>query len=140
MTQPIRFPFTSVNQEMGEAGFRPFLPIALTNGDRVVMAEGLLDTGAMVNVLPYEIGLELGFVWSQQKVPLDLAGNLGQQEARAVVVQAVVGQFEPVQLVFAWTKATSIPLLLGQVNFFIEFDICFQRSQLNFEVNPKNSD
>ncbi|WP_373543776.1 hypothetical protein [Chamaesiphon sp.] len=80
MTQPIRFPFTSVNPEMGEAGFRPFLPIALMNGDRVVMAEGLLDTGAMLNLLPYEIGLELGFVWSQQKVPLDLAGNIGQHE------------------------------------------------------------
>ena len=140
MTQPLRFPFTSVNPEMGEAGFRPFLPIALTNGDRVLMVEGLLDTGAMVNLLPYEIGLELGFVWSQQKVPLDLAGNLAQYEARAVIVRAVVGQFEPVQLVFAWTKATGIPLLLGQVNFFIEFDICFRRSQLNFEVSLKNSD
>jgi hypothetical protein len=53
MIQPIRFPFTSVNPEMGEAGFRPFLPIALTNGDRAVMAEGLLDTGAMVNVSTY---------------------------------------------------------------------------------------
>jgi hypothetical protein len=51
-----------------------------------------------------------------------------------------VGQFEPVQLVFDWTKATGIPFLLGQVNFFIEFDICFHRSQLNFEVSPKNSD
>jgi hypothetical protein len=140
MIAPIRFPFTSVNPEMGEAGFRPFLPIALTNGDRVVMAEGLLDTGAMVNVLPYGIGLELGFVWSQQKVPLDLAGNLAQHEARAVVVWTVVGQLEPVQLVFDWTKVTGIPLLLGQVNFFIEFDVCFHRSQLNFEVIPKNSD
>ncbi len=140
MIQPIRFPFVSTNSALGEAGFRPFLPIALTNKDRVIMAEGLLDTGAMVNVLPYQIGLELGFVWSQQNIPLDLTGNLGQNEARAVVVQSVVGQFEPVQLVFAWTKATNIPLLLGQVNFFIEFDVCFHRSQLNFEVNPKNSD
>jgi hypothetical protein len=140
MNQPIRFPFTSVNPEMGEAGFRPFLPITVANGDRVVVAEGLLDTGAMVNVLPYEIGLELGFVWSQQKVTLDLGGNLAQYEARVVVVRAVVGKFEPVQLVFAWTKATGIPLLLGQVNFFIEFDVCFHRSQLNFGVNPKKSD
>jgi hypothetical protein len=37
-------------------------------------------------------------------------------------------------------EAMGIPLLLGQVNFFIEFDICFHRSQLNFEINPKNSD
>ena len=139
MIQPIRFPFISTNLSLGEAGFRPFLPIALTNGDRVVRAEGLLDTGAMVNVLPYELGLELGFVWSQQKIPLDLAGNLAKYESRAVVIQAIVGQFEPVQLVFAWTEATGIPLLLGQVNFFIEFDVCFHRSQLNFEVSPKNS-
>jgi hypothetical protein len=140
MTQPTRFPFTSVNPEMGEAGFRPFVPITLANRDRVLVSEGLLDTGAMVNVLPYEIGLELGFVWSQQKIPLDLGGNLAQYEARVVVVRAVVGKFEPVQLVFAWTKAMGIPLLLGQVNFFIEFDVCFHRSQLNFEVNPKKSD
>jgi hypothetical protein len=139
MIQPIRFPFVSTNPALGEAGFRPFLPIALMNGDRVIMAEGLLDTGAMVNVLPYELGLELGFVWSQQKIPLDLAGNLAQYESRAVVIQAIVGQFEPVQLVFAWTEATDIPLLLGQVNFFIEFDVCFHRSQLNFEVSTKNS-
>jgi hypothetical protein len=138
MIQPIRFPFVSTNPALGEAGFRPFLPIDLTNRDRVMRAEGLLDTGAMVNVIPYEIGLELGFVWSQQNISLDLTGNLAKDEARAVIVQSVVGQFEPVQLVFAWTKATGIPVLLGQVNFFIEFDVCFHRSQLNFEVSPKN--
>jgi hypothetical protein len=137
MIQTIKFPFISVNPALGEAGFRPILPIALTNSDRMVMAEGLLDTGAMVNVLPYEIGLELGFVWNEQNVPLDLAANLAQYEARAVFVQAIVGQLEPVRLVLAWTKATGIPLLLGQVNFFMEFDVCFHRSQLNFEVAIK---
>jgi hypothetical protein len=137
MIQPIRFPFISVDSALGEAGFRPILPIALTNGDRVVMAEGLLDTGAMVNVLPYEIGLELGFVWSEQTIPLDLAGNLAQYEARALFVQAAVGHLEPVKLVVAWTRATGIPLLLGQVNFFMEFDVCFHRSQLNFEVTVR---
>jgi hypothetical protein len=113
MIQPIKFPFISVNPALGEAGFRPILPIALTNSDRVVMAEGLLDTGAMINVLPYEIGLELGSIWNEQNVPLDLVGNLAQYEARAVFVQAIVGQLEPVRLVLAWTKATGIPLLLG---------------------------
>jgi hypothetical protein len=137
MIQPIKFPFISVNPALGEAGFRPILPIALTNSDRVVMAEGLLDTGAMVNVLPYKIGLELGFVWNKQNVPLDLAGNLAQYEARAVFVQAIVGQLEPVRLVLAWKRATGIQLLLGQVNFFMEFDVCFHRSQLNFEVAIK---
>jgi hypothetical protein len=43
-----------------------------------------------------------------------------------------------VQLVFAWTKAVQVPLILGQVNFFMEFDVCFYRSQLYFAVSPKN--
>ena len=29
------------------------------------------------------------------------------------------------------------PLLLRRMNFFLEFDVCFYRSQLAFEVRPK---
>ena len=28
-------------------------------------------------------------------------------------------------------------MILGQVNFFMEFDVCFFRSQAAFEINPK---
>jgi hypothetical protein len=91
----------------------------------------------MVNVLPYQVGVDLGAVWEQQTTPLRLTGNLARYEARVLVVLAVVGRFEPVQLVFAWTQATNVPLLLGQVNFFMEFDVCFYRFQLSFEVRPK---
>ena len=55
-----------------------------------------------------------------------------------MLVQAVVGEFEPVQLAFAWTQAMNVPLILGQVNFFMEFNICFYRSQLQFEISPKS--
>jgi len=98
---------------------------------------GLLDTAAMVNVLPYTVGLQLGAVWEQQVTSVQLTGNLAQQEARALVVAATVGKFAPVRLAFAWTKSDSVPILLGQVNFFMEFDVCFFRSQAVFEVKPK---
>jgi hypothetical protein len=39
--------------------------------------------------------------------------------------------------VFAWTQATTVPLILGQVNFFMEFDVCFYRSRLQFAISPK---
>src|SRR5438477_52051 len=76
-------------------------------------------------------------VWEQQTTELRLTGNLAQFEARGLLVSAVVGQFAPVRLAFAWTRATNVPVLLGQVNFFMEFDVCFYRSQLAFEVRPK---
>lgn len=80
----------------------------------------------------------LAIFWERQTATLDLTGNLAQYEARVIVVQAVIGKFEPVQLIFAWTSAVEVPLILGQVNFFMEFDVCFYRSQLYFVVSPKN--
>jgi hypothetical protein len=127
MTNSERYPFITVAPELGEAGFRPHLPLTLTYQKRSLQT----------SVLPYPVGVELGCIWEQQTTALSLTGNLAQYEARALVINTIVGQFEPVQLVFAWTKATNVPLLLGQVNFFMEFDVCFHRSQLSFEVNPK---
>lgn len=90
-----------------------------------------------MNVLPYNAGVQLGYEWERQTTVLSLTGNLAQYEARVVVMQGQVGQFEPVQLVFAWTRAENVPLILGQVNFFMEFDVCFYRSQLAFDVSPR---
>ncbi len=132
-----RYPFVSSDTTLGEASFRPYLPFALVHQQVSVTSSALLDTGASVNVLPYSVGIELGYEWNQQTTALSLTGNLAQYEARVVLAQAVVGQFEPVQLVFAWTQATNVPLILGQVNFFMEFDVCFYRSQLEFAVTPK---
>jgi hypothetical protein len=134
------YPFLSADAALGQASFRPSLPITLVNQQISVAISGLLDTGATVNVLPYLTGVELGYIWEQQTTALSLTGNLAQFEARVVVIQALVGQFEPVQLVFAWTQATNVPLILGQVNFFIEFDVCFYRSQLQFKVSQKTAD
>ncbi|MEM8642273.1 MAG: aspartyl protease family protein [Cyanobacteria bacterium P01_G01_bin.54] len=132
-----QYPFLSGDSALGEASFRPYLPFTLTHQARTITTTGLLDTGVSVNVLPYSTGMELGYEWERQTMALSLTGNLAQYEARVVLAQAIVGQFELVQLVFAWTQATAIPLILGQVNFFMEFDVCFYRSKLNFAVSPK---
>lgn len=132
-----RYPFVSSNPTLGEASFCPYLPFTLIHQQFSVTTSGLLDTGASVNLLPYSIGVELGYEWERQTTALSLTGNLAQYEARVVLAQAVVGQFKPVQLVLAWTQATNVPLILGQVNFFMEFNVCFYRSQLEFTVSLK---
>jgi hypothetical protein len=65
-----------------------------------------------------------------------LTGNLGHYEARGLIAVAEVDKFPPVKLAFAWTQAENIPLLLGKVNFFMAFDVCFCCSQGIFEVHP----
>ena len=54
-----------------------------------------------------------------------------------LIVTAEVGDFASVRLAFAWTQGEKVSLILGQMNFFMEFDVCFFRSKLEFEVNPK---
>jgi len=76
-------------------------------------------------------------VWSDQMRSVQLTGNLARYEARAIILTEIVGAFEPVPFIFAWTRASGIPLLLGQVNFFAEFDVCFFLAQLAFEVQLK---
>jgi hypothetical protein len=58
-------------------------------------------------------------------------------EARVVVLSVVAGSFPPVRLAFAWARSDAVPVILGQVNFFMEFDVCFFRSRGLFDVRPK---
>ncbi len=115
----------------------PYLPLVIASATRVLPVEGLLDTGASVNVLPYEIGLQLGLDWDSEILSLTLAGNLARFEARAVILSGQVAGFPAVQLAFAWTKSTEAPLILGQANFFGEFDVCFIGHDRNLKYDQR---
>jgi len=115
------------------------MPLVLHYGDQQLEVAGLVDSGATVNVLPYEAGLRLGAIWEDAKAILRLAGTLGNQPAMPVFVMAEIGEFALTRLAFAWVKSPNAPLILGQTNFFMEFDVCFYRSKLEFEISPKPS-
>ncbi len=59
-------------------------------------------------------------------------------EARVLIATAQIGSFAPVRMAFAWANADSMPLILGQTNFFQEFDVCFFRARSVFEIRPKS--
>ncbi|MDZ8050693.1 MAG: hypothetical protein RMX68_021135 [Aulosira sp. ZfuVER01] len=139
MVDKVRFVFTEVNPQFGVLSTLPYLPLILTYRDRSLSVSGLLDTGSTVNVLPYEIGLRLGAVWERQRLSVPLGGNLARFEARALVLTANVELFPPVELAFAWTTDRNAPLILGHMNFFLAFDVCFYRSELAFEISPKRA-
>jgi len=137
MTTPVRFAYADTAASRTDGSRLAYLPITLSHGTHVLAVAGLLDTGSTVNVLPSSLGLQLGFVWEQQTTQVHLTGSLARLPARGVIVSGQVASFPPVALAFAWTQAIDVPMILGQVNFFMEFDVCFFRSQAAFEVNPK---
>ena len=75
MPDKIEFPCSD-----GEA--LPTILILLSRSGFSVSANALLDTGSTINLLPYDVGLQLGAIWAEQTVHLPLAGNLASVEAR----------------------------------------------------------
>lgn len=129
-----QFPYRDRNPASGGVDLMPDLPLVLRHQSNVVSAVGLVDSGASISVLPYSVGVRLGFDWNAQKARISLAGTLAQVEARGIVVEALVGQLPVVRLAVAWADSDQVPLLLGQFNFFQVFDISFYRSRGIFEI------
>ena len=101
------YPFLPTNPAAGPLALMPLLPLRLELPPHSVSVLGLLDTASAVNVLPFDIGMQLGAVWDDQKMAVQLTGNLAPVPARGLVVSAIVGHFPPVRLAFAWRRQTT---------------------------------
>ena len=130
----MRVRYTTLDSSQDDLESLPWLPLILTQGHQRVEAVGLVDSGATISVLPYEIGVQLGAAWDERHAVIRLTGNLGSYPAMPLVLAAVVGSFPQVTLAFAWTQAPGVPLVLGQMNFLLEFDVCFYRARLEFDI------
>lgn len=136
----MRFRYSTTGPEQSEFDSLPRLPLVLRVGLSVVEALALVDSGATVNVLPYELGLKLGSVWDDRRATLRVGGSIGSQPAMPLLAMAEIGNFfPPVKLAFAWVQRPDLPMILGQTNFFMEFDVCFYRSRLEFDVRRRTA-
>jgi hypothetical protein len=135
----MRFPYSTTDPSQDAFDSLPRPPLRLRADSRAIDVMGLADSGATVHVLPYEVGLQLGAVWDDRRANMRPAGTLGQQSAMPVFMSAEIADFAPVRLAFAWVQSPNAPLILGQTNFFMEFEVCFYRPSLEFEVKPKSS-
>jgi len=61
MVEAQRFPYKIIDSSLGMVDRMPYLPLKLSLDDQSLNTEGLLDTGASVNVLPYGLGDTTGF-------------------------------------------------------------------------------
>jgi hypothetical protein len=129
-----QFPYCDRNPASGGLDLMLDLPIVLRHQSHSLSGVGLVDSGASISVLPYSLGVQLGFDWDTQKTQISLAGTLAHVDARGIVVQATVGQLAPVRLALAWAKTDQVPFLLGEFNFFQAFDVCFFRTRGVFEI------
>lgn len=131
-----RFSYIPTTAEAGSDGLLPFVPVSLSWRGRSIHAFGLVDSGAAVSVLPYQLGLDLGLNWDQQPLAPRLGGAYRTVETRLAKLMLKIEPFAPIKISMIWAKTES-RLVLGQASFFMGFDICFHRNDAVFEIRPK---
>jgi hypothetical protein len=114
------------------------LLLVLRVGTREVKAVGLVDSGATVNVLPFELSVQLGTVWDKRKEILRVSESLGGQSAMPIFAQGEIEGLRSARLALAWIRPSGVPLILGRTKFFMQFDARFYRSKLEFEIRSRS--
>lgn len=137
MSESKNFPYISMARTALPTDLMPYLPLKLSREDQTMEVFGLVDSGASVSVLPFQIGLKLGAIWENQMPLFQLGGNLANYESTGLILSVEIANFEAVNLAFAWTKAENVPVILGQTNFFSLFDVCFLRQDGEFEIKMR---
>jgi len=131
-----RFPYTPIPPfSVG----MPVVDVQLTHKTCSIVTSALVDSGAAMNLLPFECGEQLGFVWEEQLLPLPMGGFLTKAKAFAVPVTLTIDPFPPIELAFAWTNVpeTKLRVLLGQINFFQYFKVTFTAYEQHFEISSR---
>jgi hypothetical protein len=58
----MRFPYSTTDPAQDAFDSLPRLPLRLRTDSQTIDVMGLVDSGATVNVLPHDVGLQLGLV------------------------------------------------------------------------------
>jgi hypothetical protein len=94
----------------------------------------LIDSGAAFSVLPFDIGARFGFSWDAEP-GLVYLGGVARSPAKVVPFTANVGSITTT-LSFAWARSNAYPVLLGNADFFFQFDVFLCRRHSYFEIQP----
>lgn len=120
---------------------KPLATITLSRNEHAMTVSALVDSGATISLLPYEMGCQLGLVWEEHTIPIQLGGPLQGIPARAVLITGCMKGLPETALVMAWVAKTDLPIppILGQVNFFQQFKVTFEGYEKVFDISPKDS-
>jgi hypothetical protein len=130
--QSQQFPYSYNPRNPGGRGL-PYIPITLLSKHATLQGHALLDSGATINVLPYQLGLDLGGVWNSTP-SVKLSGALGKLPAYILKVATQVGDFAPQVLTYAWTRKEEVPIIFGLIDFFWEYNVCFFAAENSIEI------
>ena len=96
----MRFQYSTTHRLQRVSDALPWVDIALTANGQTCHELGLVDSDSTINVMPYQVGLALGYLWDDQKAVIGMSGNLATMTGIPVSAQGKLGG-AAVKLIFA---------------------------------------
>jgi len=130
----IEFPLVPVHSDIGIL-YKPYIPTLLKTPVGVLRLSFLLDSGADYSLAPCllakTLGIELNTLPSKKVSGLEggkVKGKLGELSGE------IAGH--PFKARCLFTDRNDVPSILGRLDFFDQFDICFDAKKRLVILNP----
>jgi hypothetical protein len=130
------FPLIPRPRGQGPIGSTADIPLTLELGAVRAKVVAVLEPGAAYGVLPRSVGRRLGATWSRHTIPVLVPGRRDPVQAIPLTVTGFVASFPAVPLAFAWASSDRVPVVLGQISFLHQFDVCLHHGRSHVEVRP----
>ena len=124
----MEFPGRLIESEQFGTIWMPTATVEIKYQKLSLSCEMLVDTGAYLSMIPYQVGVELGLTISEDEI-LEAGGAGGASIPHVVKeVEIQIGDYS-IHARIGWALTDEVPLLLGRLDVFDEFDIEFSQSQ-----------
>jgi len=99
----------------------------------------LIDSGASFCAPPRTLGDQFGEDWDLLPRLFRLGGVAGGVRAKLLAVDVTIPPFPIRPIMFGWAETDVVPLIFGQMTFFLEFHVCFFRALSEFQLQLSSS-
>lgn len=125
----ITFPFKKEKANIVEWIPRPLAEVTLINEDREVTQWMYADSGADISLIPYSVGKLLKFILKPDDEIKEI-GGIGGGKVSVVVrkITLKIGSKE-FRSRIAWCLSEDVPLILGRLDVFDVFKVCFDQKE-----------
>jgi hypothetical protein len=125
----VEFDFREEHSRLFGSILRPVARIILINGKTEVPEHLYVDSGADISLITKSVGDILGFAVEKTDKITEIKG-IGERRVPIIIkkIRMRIGEKEFDTRV-AWALIEEVPLLLGRIDVFNLFDICFNKNK-----------
>ncbi len=121
----IIFPYISEKASITPFILRPLARVTMINGAKKITQEMYIDSGADITLIPFSVGSAMGFEIGKAE-EIKQIGGVGGSKISVVIrkIPMRIGEKE-FECRIAWCLSEDVPMLLGRMDVFREFEILF---------------